>query len=172
MCSNGYAYQEPATGGDCAGFDPEQDFDQEAGIGWAFSLLLDGYGPGITGPDTVFMPPSFSGLPFSSAAFLQDDTSAIAQEIGGFIPGHVYLLSFYLGSRYASGCCDGNQTVTATLGQQVIGTWPLVSFTPFTLEKVLFRAPASGTSHILTFRGTASGDHTAFFSLVEITGLS
>jgi hypothetical protein len=65
QCSNGYAYQAGA-GGDCAGFSPQQDFDQEAGIGWAFSLLLDGnYGPGITGPDTVFMPPPFTGLPFS-----------------------------------------------------------------------------------------------------------
>jgi hypothetical protein len=84
---------------------------------------------------------------------LQDDNSAIAQEINGFVPGHVYLLSFYLGSRYASGCCDGNQTVTATLGEQVLGTWPLVSFTPFTLEKVLFRAPVSGT-----FISLRSGD--------------
>ena len=48
------------------------------------------------------------------------------------MPGGLYTLKFYLGSRHST-AYDGNQTVEATIDEQVIGTWKLVTFTPFTL---------------------------------------
>ena len=79
-----------------------------------------------------------------------------------------YTLSFYLGSRYSSGQYDGNQTVEALIDGDVIGTWALTSYTPFTLETAPFTVSADG-SHTLEFRGMNYGDHTAFLSDVSIT---
>jgi hypothetical protein len=169
QCSGDFAYQ--SSGGNCSSPSPEQDFNGEAGIGWIFSSYesgTDSTGAGLTGPNTVFDPPSLTGLPFSQAALLQNNlTGPISQTIAGFVPGGKYTLSFYLGSRYANGCCDGNQSVQATIDNQVIGTWNLTSFTPFTLETVSFTV-AEGGSHTLAFAGLASGDHTAFFSGVSL----
>ena len=80
-----------------------------------------------------------------------------------------YTLSFYLGSRFID-CCgyDGNQTVQALIDGNVIGTWALTSFTPFTLQTVSFTVSTGGT-HTLEFRGINNGDHTAFLSYVSIT---
>jgi hypothetical protein len=166
LCSGGYADQS-FKGGNCEGpTAPQQDFNSSLGTGWTFALIGDANplvpGAGATKPNTAFNPPSFSGLPFSQAAVLQGP-SAIAQITTGFVPGGQYTLSFYLGSRQGEGCCDGNQTVQVTLDNQVLGTWPLVSFTPFTLQTAAFTV-ASGGPHVLKFAGIATGDHTAFFS--------
>jgi hypothetical protein len=171
QCNNGYAYQAE-KGGNCEGpNEPQQDFNAEAGIGWAFrpfSTNTSGAGDGITGAtETAFQPPPFAGLPFSYAALLQGPTSVILQKIDGFVAGGSYVLTFYLGSRYASGCCDGNQTVVATLDDKPIGAWKLVSFTPFALQTAVFRADSAGP-HVLAFWGTVQGDHTAFLSGVGI----
>jgi hypothetical protein len=163
-CSLGYAYQ---GAGDCStvsvnGPFPQQHFNGVPGIGWAF---LDG-GNGITAPNTLFNPPSFAGLPFGQAAFLQSDQPSISQSVSGFVAGESYVLSFYLGSRY-NPVNDGNQTVAALLGGNLLGTWVLTSFTPFTLQSVVFTAGTTGTE-LLEFVGLAQGDHTAFLSHVEI----
>jgi hypothetical protein len=170
-CPEGYAYQA-AQGGNCNGPSfPQQDLDLEFSIGWTFAPLninVPNSGDGlITGSGTTFEPPSFTGLPFSQAALLEGSSGVVLQKVSGFLAGEVYELSFYLGSRYASGCCDGNQTVMATLDGKVIGIWALTSFTPFTLRKAIFRAGLGG-SHILAFQGVANGDHTAFFSGVSL----
>ena len=91
----------------------------------------------------------------------------MSQAVGGFLAGS-YTLSFYLGSRYSSGQYDGNQTVEALIDGNVIGTWALTSYTPFTLETAPFTVSTGGT-HTLEFRGINYGDHTAFLSDVSIT---
>jgi hypothetical protein len=173
QCSGGYAYQS-TIGGNCEGSNslgPEQNFDAAPGIGWIFAphppLNATNYGDGITGPNTLFDPPQFTELPFGYAAFLQSRGGTIAQKIDGFVPGQVYVLRFYLGSRYAEGCCGGNQMVLATLDGNAIGLWKLVSFTPFSPRTAVFKV-ATGGSHVLAFTGLATLDNTAFFSGVSI----
>ena len=81
-CSGDYAYQ--AFGGNCNGpFVPQQDFNGEPGIGWTFMTVGDPYisgGTGLTGPNTAFNPPSFSGLPFKQAAFVQNNVDSYRRE--------------------------------------------------------------------------------------------
>lgn len=168
QCSAGYAYQPPVGMGTYCGIPgPYQRFNGVSGIGWVFSPNIPGgQGSGITGPNTAFMPPPFTGLPFTYAAFLQT-TGFLFQIVDGFLPGQAYVLSFYLGSRYAPPPFGGNQTVEAVVDGHVIGVWALTSFTPFTLRKALFVVP-SGTSHLLTFRGKSTADNTAFLSGVSI----
>ncbi len=172
-CSNGYTYQAPL--GACPYVGPTQNFDQSPGFGW----ILGGFlsvpsehvsfrGVGLTGPDTVFYPPPFTGLPFSQAVFLQGSSAFVWQSVGGFSAG-TYTLSFYLGSRYID-CCgyDGNQTVVALIDGSPIETWALTSYTPFTLDTATFTVSTSG-NHTVQFMGTNPGDHTAFLSYVVIT---
>jgi hypothetical protein len=165
QCSSGYAYQS-STGGHCSTpANYEQNLNGSVAVGWSFVPFTGNgkAGNGITNPNTIFNPPSFSGLPFSRAAFLQEAGSGVWQTISGFVPGVQYTLSFYLGSRYG----DGNQTVKAIIDGRVIGTWNLVSYTPFTLQTVTFSV-GTGGMHTLAFVGTTSGDHTAFFSGMSI----
>jgi len=169
VCGGDYAYQ--AFGGNCNGpYVPQQDYNSEPGIGWKFITVGNPYisgGTGLTGPNTAFNPPSFSGLPFTQAAFIQDNGDSLSQTVGGFSPG-AYNLSFYLGSRYSSGPDDGNQTIQALIDGTVIGTWKLTSFTPFTLRSSRFTCGRGGAK-TLKFIGLAKGDHTAFLSGVAIT---
>ncbi len=151
VCGLGYAYQY--FGGDCNSIPPQQDFNATAGFGWTFLLLS---GNGLTAPNSPFNPPDFTGLPFTQAAFLQDGASAVYQDVGGFSAGTNYTLSFYLGSRYDSGADDGNQTVEALIDGTVIGTWSLVSFTPFQLRSVQFSVATDGV-HQLEFMGIVLG---------------
>jgi len=169
-----HAYQS-YMGGTCSGpGNPQQNFNGELGIGWTLaSIPGDATGPGTTGgdgilgPDYVFDTPPFTGLPFGRAIFLQGADTEAGQTITGFVPGGAYTLEFYLGSRYANGSFDGNQTVEAIVDNRVIGTWALTSYTPFTLQTVPF-AVTTGGSHIIRFAGTVTGDHTAFLSGVGI----
>ncbi len=169
----GYAYQGSAgcnntVAGSGLPF-PHQDFNGAAGFGWT---LGPNAGDGLTGsnnPNGNFQTPSFSGLPFTQAVFLQNAGSTISQVVPGFSAATNYVLSFYLGSRFANGN-DGNQTVEALLNGNVIGTWALTSFTPFTLESVALPGGASG-SETLEFEGLAQGDHTAFLSDVSISSV-
>ena len=163
VCGQGYAYQ--TLGGDCASIPPQQDFNNAPGFGWTF---ITAGGSGLTGPNSAFDPPSFGGLPFSQAVFLQGNGNPISQSIGGFSAGGNYTLSFYLGSRYRSGLTDGNQTVEALIDGNAIGSWALTSFAPFLLEDATFTI-STGGSHTLEFLGLNSGDHTAFLSDVSIT---
>ena len=165
VCGQGYAYQ--AFGGDCSSIPPQQDFNSTPGFGWT----LGQGGSGLTGPNSPFNPPPFDGLSFSQAAFLQGANSFVSQTIGDFTAGS-YTLSFYLGSRYFDGNgSDGNQTVEAVIDGNVIGTWALTSFTPFTLETDVFTVSSDG-SHTLEFMGTNDGDHTAFLSDVNISPMT
>ena len=174
QCSNGYAYQGIQPG--CGYGYPVQNFDSAPGFGWMIGGVtshhlaptsLEG-GAGVTGPNTIFYPPSFQGMPFNQAVMLQDVGSFVWQRLQGFSAG-TYTLSFYLGSRFID-CCgyDGNQTVVALIDGTPIGTWPLSSFTPFTLQTVTFTV-STGGSHTVEFLGTNPGDHTAFVSYVTIT---
>jgi hypothetical protein len=170
QCGAGYAYESYMSGTcDTIASFPQQALNGGVGIGWTFASNPSGSdGDGVTNPNTQFNPPSFSGLAFDSAAFLQGTTGQIGQAITGFVPGGIYTLSFYVGSRYASApTYDGNQTVRVMVGGQALGAWDLVSFTPFTLETANFTA-VDGGSNILKFAGLVSGDHTAFFSGVSI----
>jgi hypothetical protein len=166
QCSEGYAYQAKA-GGSCTGSTIEQDFNSAPGIGWTFlPATIHTIGEdGITGPNTAFNPPSFTGLPFSQAALLQGPRSAISQKLEGFVSGR-YKHSVYLGSRYGSGTSSGTQTVLVTLDDQLIGVWPLQSFTPFILKEAFFSATTG--PHVLTFRGVVASASSAFFSGVSI----
>src|SRR5271165_950346 len=168
LCGGDYAYQ--GTSGCGAG---QQDFNSAPGFGWTLEQFMPpGEGEaGLTGPGTSFQPPPFTGLPFTQAVFLQGGEAGgdghnafVLQEVGGFSAGN-YTLSFYLGSRYSSGQYDGNQTVQALIDGNVIGTWALTSFTPFTLQVASFTVSAGGT-HTLEFKGINNGDHTAFLSAV------
>jgi hypothetical protein len=172
-CGYGYTY-EGATLSCPYGY-PTQNLNAAPGFGWILGGIvarqlaptsLEG-GAGVTEPGTIFSPPPFTGMPFNRAVFLQDVGSFAWQAISGFTPGN-YTLSFYLGSRYTSGAYDGNQTVVALIDGNVIGTWSLSSFTPFTLQSVPFLVTTPGT-HALEFAGVHRGDHTAFLSYVVIT---
>ena len=170
QCSNGYAYEGAQLG--CAYGYNTQNFDITPGFGWLMGGVaarqlaptsLEG-GAGITGPNTIFFPPSFDGMPFNQAVFLQDVGGFVWQQLDGFTAG-TYRLSFYLGSRHIY---DGNQTVVALIDGIPIGTWALTSGSPFTLETVPFTVGTAGR-HALEFMGTMPGDHTAFLSYVTIT---
>ena len=169
-CGQGYAYQGQVAGCTYRAIWPFQDFNSTPGFGWTMTGI-----PGIrtgatalTGPNTSFVPPPFNGVPFTQALALQGPGSFAWQTLEGFSAGS-YQLSFYLGSRYID-CCgyDGNQTVQALIDGNVIGTWALTSYTPFTLQTVTFTL-STGGSHTLRFQGINFGDHTAFLSYVVIT---
>ena len=160
----GYAYQY--FGGNCNSNPPQQDFNGTQGFGWT---LIIKSGIGLTAPNSAFQPPDFTGLPFTQALFLQDGASTAYQALGGFSANTNYVLSFYIGSRYAEGGGDdGNQTVQVTMDGVALFTISLKSFTPFMLEEVPFSVPTDGT-HTLAFNGLNPGDHTAFVSGVSIT---
>jgi hypothetical protein len=173
-CGNGYAYEGAVTA--CPYGYNTQNFDGSPGFGWILGGVaarqlaptsLEG-GAGLTGPNTIFFPPPFDGKPFNQAVFLQDVGSFVWQSVEGFTAGK-YTLSLYLGSRYSNGSgYDGNQTVVALIDGNVIGTWALTSYTPFTLETTSFSVSTDG-SHTLEFVGLRPGDHTAFLSYVTIT---
>lgn len=166
-CGSGYAYEWPGAPG-CRGpyqF-PMQDFNSAPGFGWIFSLSpgIETGGAGLTGPNTAFSPPSFEGMPFNQAVFLQNRGTFVWQQIAGFTAGN-YILSFYLGSRCGF---SGQQTVQASIDGRVIGAWQLADCTPFALETANFSVGTNG-SHTLEFTGMNFGDHTAFLSYVTIT---
>ncbi|MGA2372890.1 MAG: hypothetical protein ACLPPV_11190 [Candidatus Korobacteraceae bacterium] len=162
-CGQDYAYQMGQVTGCAYKFVwPMQNFNSTPGFGWTLSGLLATQGcSGLTGPNTSFLPPPFGGLPFTQAVALEGP-SFVWQNIGGFTAGS-YTLSFYLGSRYASGQYDGNQTVQVLIDGNVINTWNLTSFTPFTLQTVPFTVSTDG-SHVLEFKGLRHYDSTAFLS--------
>jgi hypothetical protein len=167
-CNLDYAYQGPGncsttTSGDLPF--PQQNLNGASGVGWTFGSA----GDGLTGPATPFNPPSFSGLPFTQAAFLQGSGSDVSQSVPGFTAGGSYVLDFYLGSRFNT-ITDGNQTVEALIDGSAIGTFPLISSTPFTLESLPFTASVTG-AETLKFEGLAPGDHTAFVSDVSISSV-
>lgn len=171
MCDSGIGlgYQGPTYR--CQFPYPMQDFNAAPGFGWTLSVTGSSQGggngvAGLTTPNSAFNPPPFNGLPFSQAAALQGPDGTITQLIDGFA-AQGYTLSFYLGSRYFGEPYDGNQTVEALIDDQVIGTWALSSFTPFTLETASFSVSAG--SHTLQFKGLNHGDHTAFLSYVVIS---
>lgn len=169
-CGTGYAYEGPGLS--CSYNPvPTQNFNASPDFGWILGSIVArsdlNVGAGLTGPDTAFDPPTFNGLPFNQAVLLQSIGSFVWQAVGGFTAGS-YTLSFYLGSRYTDGPFDGNQTVVALIDGNMIGTWALSSYTPFTLETATFTVTTNG-SHTLEFMGTKPGDHTAFLSYVVIT---
>lgn len=171
-CGNDYAYQGAVT--NCPYGYNTQDFDQSPGFGWILGhtvarqlalTSLEG-GSGLTGPNTIFFPPPFTGMPFNQAVFLQDRGPFVWQAVN-FAAGS-YTLSFYLGSRYWDGPDNGNQTVEALIDGQVVGTWAMSSYTPFTLQTATFTV-GNGGYHTVEFLGMNAGDHTAFLSYVTIT---
>jgi hypothetical protein len=104
VCNLGYTYEWPVTN-NCTGVwnQPHQSFNSSPGFGWILSLTPHALtGAGLTGPNTGFDPPPFSGLPFNQAVFLQDAGSSVWQVVDGFSVGN-YTLSFYLGSRFFGG---------------------------------------------------------------------
>jgi hypothetical protein len=164
ICGGDYAYQGTVDG--CT--NQSQDFNSAPGFGWTLGLTHAQYqGSGLTGPNTAFNPPPFTGLPFTQAVFLQSNeglTSSVSQDIDGFSAGD-YTLSFYLGSRYNY---DNGQTVEALIDGQVIGTWVLGPNTPFIQRFTTFSVTTGGV-HTLEFMGmNSNGDHTAFLSGVSI----
>lgn len=165
-CGIGFAYQ--GSGG-CGDGYWAQDFNSAPGFGWTLSTSHDQYwyGPGVTLPNSYFGPPSFDGMPFTQAAFLQSGggiTGSVSQDIDGFAPGD-YMLHFYLGSRT---WYDDGATVEALIDGKVIGTWVMGPAVPFTFESAWFNVSTGGV-HTLEFINTESdGDHTAFLSGVEI----
>lgn len=165
-CATGYAYD---GSGDCSGPDPQQNFNASAGFGWTLAVFGSfGGGDGLTAPNTLLYPPSFSGMPFKQAVYLQGANTDLSQVISGFSAGVMYTLRFYLGSRFHGAPYDGNQTVEALIDGKVIGTWALSSFTPFALKSAPFTVSTNG-SHTLEFKGVTAGDHTAFLSGVSIS---
>ncbi len=164
-CRAGFAYQT-SGGATCTNRSyPAQAFNGTPGMAWVFGPHIVGVaGSGLTDPRSGFGPPSFSGLPFRRAAFLQSAGSEVSQIILGFVARQVYSLSFYLGSRTGNA---GNQTVVAYIDDQSVGAWSLADSTPFTLRIVPFSVAASGP-HLLRFVGAGVGDQTAFLSGVSI----
>jgi hypothetical protein len=173
ICGSGIAFGYQGAAERCQWPDPTQDFDASPGFGWTSTMgaaagsAEDGGKSGVTAPNGGFNPPPFTGLPFTQAALLQDYGGLVLQAIAGFTAGD-YTLGFYLGSRYLSGQYDGNQTVEALIDGNVIGTWALSSFSPFTWQTAPFTVTTNG-NHTLAFKGVRHGDHTAFFSYVTIT---
>ena len=170
MCALDYAYQATG-GGDCSGpIDPQQDFNSAPGFGWTIVPISPGrwrHSPGLTDPDSNFFPPSFAGLPSPGSVLAEQQRRAVADDRRLQRRWNIHS-QFYLGSRYYNGGFNGNQTIQALIGDKVIGTWTLTSFTPFTLQRASFTV-STGGDQTLKFVGLASGDHTAFISDVAIT---
>lgn len=178
-CSSGYSYQQTTVAvGSCntSGSGFQQNLNGSPNIGWTFAntppsgyFFGYGYGAGLTTAGTAFNPPPFPPGAIQ-AAFLQGSGSSISQALSGFTVGQTYDLNFMLGSRFASGSFDGNQTVEALMivgnVPTVIGTWSLGSFTPFTREDAVFTATSD--TETLEFLGINNGDHTAFITDVYI----
>ncbi len=162
-CSN-YSYQSPVPCGGTSPFYPTQNYNNDPSFGWTFE---DPGGNGLTVAGSPFNPPSFAPLsPGSQAVFLQSDVAFVKQTLTG--PAGNWTVNFYLGSRYAAGSYDGNQTVKVLLDNIVVGTYALSSYTPFTAESTGPVALGAG-NHTLEFLGTAPGDHTAFLSDVSVS---
>ncbi len=165
----GYAYQGAVLS--CSThYGPTQNFNASPGFGWMLGSLVALSGPpnintgaGITGPNSGFCAPSFSGMPFNQALILQSLGSFAWQAVGGFTAGN-YTLSFYLGGR----CAYNTQRVAAMIDGNVIGTWTVPVDMPFTLETATFTVTSAGT-HAVEFMGLNPPDSTAFLSYVVIT---
>lgn len=171
QCSSwGFTYQGAEL---TCNYPVTQNFDDAPGFGWKMGSVVatpgspSNTGAGISAPNAFICPPSFEGMPFTQAVLLQNLGSFVWQAVGGFSPGS-YTLSFYLGSRCPAGWWDGDQTVTALIDGNAIGTWALTSSAPFTLETANFTVTTGGT-HVVGFVGMNLGDHTAFLSYVTIT---
>lgn len=170
VCTDGYAYEQPVTLCPRPGWGPSQNFNASPGFGWILGTVLAVYGqgqtgsggPGLTGPNTAFCPPSFDGLPFNQAVVLQDFGSFVEQRVSGFTTGG-YTLSFYLGGR-----CYSSQSVAALVDGNVVGTWAVEAGMPFTLETTTFTVTSDGV-HTIQFMGLNHGDKTAFLSYVVVT---
>ncbi len=170
VCAGGYAYEQPMTSCSRPNWGPSQNFNASPGFGWILGSVLSVYGqgqigaggPGLTGPNTAFCPPSFDGLPFNQAVVLQDFGSFVAQGVSGFTAGD-YTLSFYLGGR-----CYSSQRVAALVDGNVVGTWTTEGGMPFSLETTTFTVTTDGV-HTIQFMGLNHGDNTAFLSYVVVT---
>jgi len=98
ICGSGIAFGYQGAAERCQWPDPTQDFDASPGFGWtsimgaAAGSAEDGGKSGVTAPNSGFNPPSFTGLPFTQAALLQDYGGVVLQAIGGFTAGD-YTLS-------------------------------------------------------------------------------
>lgn len=149
-----------------------QNFNGSPGFGWMLGSLIAlsgspaNFGAGISAPDSVICPPSFSGMPFNQALLLQSRGSFAWQAVPGFTAGN-YTLSFYLGGR----CGYSPQRIAAMIDGNVIGTWTVPVDMPFTLETATFSVSSGGT-HALMFMGLNPPDSTAFLSYVTITATS
>jgi hypothetical protein len=148
-----------------------QNYNASPGFGWTLGWIvarsgspLDG-DAGISGPNGAINPPSFDGMPFQQAAFLQNIGSFVLQAVPGFTAGS-YTLSFYLGGRTVY--YYGPQQVKAMIDGNVVGTWDVPVGMPFTLETAQFTVSTDGT-HVLEFMGMNRHDTTAFISYVTIT---
>src|ERR1700693_1772030 len=78
----GYAYQGTESCGNTSNglpF-PQQDFNSTSSFGWT----LGPNGDGLTGSNMNFQTPSFTGLPFSQAVFLQGLNATVLEDIAGF----------------------------------------------------------------------------------------
>ena len=165
-CGGGFTYEGAQL---TCFYPPTQNFNGTPGFGWilGWPVPLNGSprfgGVGVTGPNSVFCPLSFEGMPFQQAAILQSLGSFAWQTIPGFTAGS-YTLSFYLGGR----CGYGPQRLVAMVDGNVIGAWDVATGMPFTLETATFTVSSSG-SHTLEFMGMNPGDTTAFVSYVTIT---
>jgi len=169
LCSTGYAYQGAALLCTVPYGSNTQNFDASPGFGWMLGSVVALGGPnlnlgaGLTGPGTAFCPPSFTGMPFNQAVFLQSIGSFVWQAVPGFTAGS-YTLSFYLGGR----CDFGPQKIVAMIDGNVIGIWDVPLNMPFTLETATFTVKTDGT-HALEFMVLNPPDSTAFLSYVTIT---
>jgi hypothetical protein len=156
---NDYSYQSPSNCGTQAY--PTQDL---AGQNWTYGA---GAGDGLASLGSPFNLPA--GIPLtgvSQAAFLQGAGSSVSQSLTG--PAGTWQVGFYLGSRYANGGDDGNQTVDVLLDGNVVGTYHLSSYTPF-MPVTLDIGNVSAGPHTLEFEGMTSGDHTAFLTDLSVS---
>lgn len=164
----GWAYQGAVL--NCI-YPVTQNFNTTPGFGWTLGWVvarsgspLDG-DAGVSGPDGAIGPPSFEGMPFQQAAFLQNAGSFILQAVPGFTAGR-YTLSFYLGGR--TSYWYGPQKIKAMIDGNVVGTWDVAVHMQFMLKTATFTVNTDGT-HVLEFMGMNRHDCTAFLSHVTIS---
>ena len=146
-------FEAPALTGALYNYNP-------SGVAWVFSPQNGNSGSGIASNGSAFG--TRSAPQGTQVAFLQNN-AAMTQTLSNLSAGS-YALSFQAARR----AFGGQQSFSASIDGQVVGTWSPGSalYSPFASEPIALGAG----NHVLSFSGqNVTGDNTAFVDAVVLT---
>jgi len=154
---NGSGFEGPSVGTNTYSAYAYNPTDFSGVLGWRF----DGYS-GVTGNGSGFTSSNAAAPEGNQVAFIQMNTGVISQSLN-FPADAVYQLS--LATAMRANWSEGPQTVEVYLDNAKIG-----SFSPTTAyyQNIVLAFSTTAGSHLLSFRGTAPNDSTAFIDNVAI----